>query len=243
MNCCNAYESDSMREALGETLRPGGFSLTEKGVQFCKLSASDRVLDLGCGRGATVRYLYEQHKIRAIGVDPSQKLIEEANKQCPYADFIFGQGENLPFAESSFNCVFAECTLSLMEDDSALKQVSRVLKENGWFVISDVYAKNPDAVRELQEFSINSCMRGLHNLPLLEEKLKQADLEIVYSEDCSFLLKELLVKIAFSYGSMSAFWNVTGQNCMDGCNFHEALKKCKPGYFLLICRKAGATHG
>ena len=45
MGCCNAYESETMREALGDTLRPGGFALTEKGVQLCKITANDSVLD------------------------------------------------------------------------------------------------------------------------------------------------------------------------------------------------------
>lgn len=243
MNCCNAYESESMREALGETLRPGGFSLTEQGVQFCGLIADDRVLDLGCGRGATVKYLYEKHHIRAVGADPSEKLIEEAKKQVGYADFILGKGEKLPLEKDSFDCVFAECTLSLMEADPALKEVNRVLKENGWFVITDVYARNPDATGELDKFTINSCMRGLHNLPLLKEKLRKSGFSILFEENRSELLKELLVKIAFSYGSMSAFWNVTSENCMDGCQFHEALKKCKPGYFILIARKAGTVCG
>ena len=243
MDCCNAYESESMHEVLGETLRPGGFSLTEKALRFCSISENDRVLDLGCGRGATVNYLYERHGIRAVGVDPSQKLIREAKNRYWCADFVPGKGEELPLKSADFDCVLAECTLSLMETGSTFKQVSRVLKDNGWFVITDVYARNPDAVNELNGFSVNSCMRGLHDLEKLRGQLVQYGFEIAFLEDCSNLLKELFVRITFAYGSMSAFWNVTAQNCMDGCGFHEALKKCKPGYFILIARKRGAAHG
>lgn len=244
MRCCNAYESDSMREIMGETLRPGGFSLTEQGVQFCKISEEDAVLDLGCGWGATVNYLYEKHHIKAVGIDPSEKLIEVAKKEYDYAGFFLGKGENLPFEDESFDSVFAECTLSLMDDlDSTMKEVFRVLKEGGWFVITDVYAKNPDAVGTLGSFSFNSCMRGLHDLTLLKEKLKGVGFKIKFSEDCSYLLKVLLVKIGFSYGSMGIFWNITTENCIDGCKFQEALKRCKPGYFMMVARKGGAAHG
>lgn len=243
MNCCNAYESESMHEALGETLRPGGFSLTEQGVQYCNITAANSVLDLGCGRGATVNYLYEKHKIQAVGIDPSKKLIQEAKKRYGFADFIYGKGEALPFERESFDCAFAECTLSLMDTDAAIGQVHRVLKDSGWFVITDVYARNSDMTGSLNQFSISSCMRGLHNLSLLEKKLKQEGFDICINEDCSQMLKELLVRIAFSYGSMSAFWNVTSQSCIDGCSFHETLKKCKPGYFILIARKRGNTSG
>jgi len=244
VKCCNAYESDSMVQMMGETLRPGGFSLTEKGLQFCKLSPEDAVLDLGCGRGATVNYLFVKHRIKAIGIDPSVKLIKAAKEEYGDTNFFLGNGENVPFSDHSFNCVFAECTLSLMDDlDSTIKQVYRVLKEDGWFVITDVYAKHPDAVNKLNSFTFNSCMRGLHDLENLQEKLKKSGFNIKISEDYSHLLKELLVKIGFSYGSMSAFWNVTSQDCIDGCKFQEALKRCKPGYFMMVARKGGTEHG
>lgn len=243
MDCCNAYESESMREALGETLRPGGFDLTERGVQYCGLSARSRVLDLGCGRGATVRYLYETHRIRACGADPSEMLISEAKQKCPYAEFALAKGEELPFAERRFDCVFAECTLSLMDVPRALRQVSRVLDSRGWFVVSDVYARNPAAAEGLNGFAFRSCMRGLHDLALLQTQLEAAGFETICFEDCSAYLRELLVKITFAYGSMSAFWNASSQDCADGCRFHEALRACKPGYFMLIARKAEDRNG
>lgn len=227
-----------MKNTLGETLRPGGFTLTEKGVQYCRISESDPVLDLGCGRGATINYLYENHHIKATGIDPSEKLINEAKNKYTYADFIQGRGENLPFRDKSFYCLFAECTLSLMEDlDIVISEAYRVLQNGGWFIITDVYAKNPDAVSDMDSFPLNSCMRGMHDLPLLKRKLQRTGFEIEYEEDCSDLLKELLVKIGFSYGSMSAFWNVTSENCIDGCRFSEAIRQRKPGYFMLIARK------
>jgi ubiquinone/menaquinone biosynthesis C-methylase UbiE len=233
-----------MLEMMGETLRPGGFSLTEKWVRFCEISHEDAVLDLGCGRGATVNYLFVNHHINAVGIDPSVQLIEVAKEEYKEPDFFIGSGEDLPFSDDSFNCVIAECTLSLMEDlESTIEQVYRVLKEDGWFVITDVYAKNPDAVDKLNDFTLNSCMRGLHDLEKLEEKLKKKGFDIILSEDHSTLLKDLLVKIAFTYGSMGAFWNIASQDCMDGCKFQEALKLCKPGYFMMIARKGVINHG
>lgn len=238
MGTCNAFESVSMQNVLGETLRPGGFRLTEIAVQYCNISALDTVLDLGCGRGATVNYLHEKHGISAVGIDPSEKLLGEARSSFPGSEFVLGQGEALPFEDECFDCVFAECTLSLMDSlDGVLCEAYRVLKENGWFVISDVYAKNPQALSELQDCAINSCMRGMHDFFKLEDKLRLAGFSLAFSEDYSDLLKELVVKIGFSYGSMSEFWNISAENCLDGNDFYLRLKRCKPGYFLLIARK------
>ena len=43
-------------------------------------------------------------------------------------------------------------------------------------------------------------------------------------EDCSYMLKELMVKIIFSYGSMSVFWNKATECSVDGEEFHKILK-------------------
>ena len=238
MGSCNAYESDSMQNLLGETLRPGGFKLTEIALKYCGISGTDKILDLGCGRGATLRYLSENHGISAVGIDLSEKLLADARSELPEAELVLGRAEDLPFESNRFDCVFAECTLSLMDStDEVLRQAHRVLKPNGWFIISDVYAKNPQALSELRESAVNSCMRGMHELPVLEGKLREAGFSVTLTEDYSEFLKELVVKIGFSYGSMSSFWNLSTENCVDGDDFALKLKQCKPGYFLLIARK------
>ncbi len=237
---CNAYESHCMSDVMGQTLRPGGFTLTEKGVQYCKLSEKDLVLDLGCGMGATIGYLYEKHQIKAKGIDPSEKLLKIAKEKLVFSEFVLGTGNDLPYDVDSFHCVFAECTLSLMKDlNQTLSEVYRVLKNAGWFVITDVYAKNPTMVKELENYSFNSCIRGLHNLNELKEKLENKGFHIMIIEDCGDLLKELLVKIIFTYGSMDIFWSMATEHgdCNNGVKFQQMLKSCKPGYFMLIAQK------
>jgi len=241
----NVYESSPMQEATGETLRPGGFKLTDQAVNFCALSEKTRVLDLGCGMGATVSYLYKNQAINVVGIDPSKKLLNIAKAKNPFATFISGSGDALPFEKESFECVLSECTLSLMNDlHVSLSEVYRVLEKGGWFVINDVYAKNPETLKEMDNFAITSCMRGMHDLPALQEALETMGFEIMLLEDCSHLLKELMVKIIFSHGSMGVFWSKTiedeaPQTC---CHFEQNIKQCKPGYFILIAKK-GKNNG
>jgi ubiquinone/menaquinone biosynthesis C-methylase UbiE len=242
----NAYESASMQEITGETLRPGGFILTEQAVNFCGLHAQTRVLDLGCGMGATASYLYKNHGIKVTGIDPSDKLLKIAKKKNSFASFVVGSGEFLPFEQGSFECIIAECTLSLMHDlHVSLKEAYRVLENEGWFVITDVYAKNPEAISQLDNFSIHSCMRGIHHLPVLKGDLEKLGFEVILLEDCSQLLKELMVKIIFSHGSMSTFWSKTieDEEPQICCDFAQNLKQCKPGYFILIAKKGDKSHG
>jgi hypothetical protein len=82
-------------------------------------------------------------------------------------------------------------------------------------------------------------MRGLHDLDKLQQKIEKAGFKSVYLEDCSDLLKELLVSIVFTYGSMDRFWSKATDNesCGLESGFQEKLKLCKPGYFMLIALK------
>lgn len=236
----NVYESCCMQEATGETLRPGGFKLTEQAVNFCALNKQTRILDLGCGMGATASYLYQKYGVKVVGIDPSSKLLDIAKAKNPFATFVSGSGAALPFENDHFECVLAECTLSLMNDlYVTLREVYRVLEKDGWFVINDVYAKNPEMLNAMDTFSITSCMRGMHDLFSLEEVLEKIGFEIMHVEDCSHLLKELMVKIIFSHGSMGAFWRKTieGEVAQTCCSFEHNIKQCKPGYFMLIAKK------
>jgi len=238
MKCCNAYESKHMRDVTGITLRPGKFILTDKAVQFCKFSSEDSIIDLGSGMGATVNYLYEKYGIKAVGIDPSQKLIDIGIDKYKNINLVKGRGEEIPFPNQSFHGVFSECTMSLMSDvNLVIEEVSRVLKNEGWFIITDVYAKKPQYADQLNRLSVNSCMRGLHDLEVLKKALVKQGFKIMLFEDCSDMLKELMVKIIFTYGSMSIFWNKAAECSINGEEFHKILKLCKPGYFIMVAKK------
>jgi hypothetical protein len=88
----------------------------------------------------------------------------------------------------------------------------------------------------LKKESIKSCMRGLYGLDDIKQQLIKMGFEVIQTEDYSELLSQLMVKIIFKHGSMDIFWEKTGGPC--DTHFQEALKKCKPGYYMLIARKA-----
>jgi len=236
--CSNIYESKILRESLGETLRPGGFSLTERAVKFTSLKKDDVVLDIGSGMGDTVNYLMENYGLNAIGLDPSDILISESNKKYPDIKVLKGVGENLPLEDKSLDGVFAECTLSLMDDlDMVLEECMRTLKKDGYFVITDVYARRPEYLNELNHIKFKSCLRGMLNLENLVLKLKSKGFSVLVSEDQTECLRQLTVKLIFKFGSMGIFWNK-----ISGCSgnteeFKEILSRCKVGYFLIVCKK------
>ena len=59
------YENSNIRCVTGETLRPGGFLLTKRAVSNCGFEKDQKILDVGCGMGATVKFLIDEYDLKA----------------------------------------------------------------------------------------------------------------------------------------------------------------------------------
>lgn len=234
----NLYESDVLSLASGDTLRPGGFFLTDLGVKSCGFLPGAKVLDVGCGSGATVERLVSLYQIQGIGLDPSEGLLESGRAKNPSINLIKGQGEDLPFPDHQMDGVFAECTLSVMEDlDQVIKEIFRVLKPGGWLVINDVYARNVDGLKGLQALNLYSCIRrALPKEPFMD-KLVGHGFNIVNWTDHTNLLTQLTVDLIMTHGSMTQFWLKSSSCSVDPNLAQAAIKQAKMGYFQLVAKK------
>lgn len=233
------YEGSTIRKVTGPSLRPGGFLLTDRAMELLSPHAGLKGLDIGCGLGATINHVREKWNLNMEGVDQSGTLLAQA-RQVFDLDLIEAGADRLPFGDESFDFVLMECSLSLMEDSgAALREAARVLKPGAQIFISDVYAKNPQHLEALEEVNVKTCLRGLFDLETLRADLEREGLEVVELRDFSRLLKQLMVDIVFTYGSMNSFWTLTG--CGDVRGFKEKIKKCAPGYFQIRARK-GEGH-
>jgi len=96
------------------------------------------ILDAGCGRGLLLKKIYfKNNKVNLFGLDISPKLCEIAKANNPYADISVGDVENMEFPDNHFDCVFMTETLEhLLDYDKAIREVSRVLKKEGQFVLT-----------------------------------------------------------------------------------------------------------
>jgi SAM-dependent methyltransferase len=147
-------------------------------------------------------------------------------------------GEKLPFPAGFADGLFAECSLSAMDDpERALDEFRRVLRIGGKLVITDVYAKNPEGSGPLSCMPVECCLRGAVSRTNLLERLSSRDFKIDLWEDHSDLLARFAVHLVFSYGSMNEFWSRMGLESVDLNEMNRAVSRAKPGYFLLIARK------
>lgn len=98
-----------------------------------------RVLEIGCGGGQNTIAL-AQWGAEAFGVDPTQNQIAHARnlaRKCGvHALFAVAPAEELPFGDTHFDAAVSSHAFGYVTDiEKAYKEVHRVLKENGIFVL------------------------------------------------------------------------------------------------------------
>jgi len=100
--------------------------------------AGGRVLDLGCGTGYGSGILLEK-AMEVVGIDLSDEAIEYANEKYKSQglEFLAGDVTNLQFENDSFDAVVCFEVVEHIENaGTLLDEVSRVIKDEGLFIVS-----------------------------------------------------------------------------------------------------------
>ncbi|MDF2905237.1 MAG: methylase involved in ubiquinone/menaquinone biosynthesis [Herbinix sp.] len=98
-----------------------------------------RVLDLGCGFGWHCRYAVSQGAESVIGVDISDRMINEAKNKTESEDikYVCSPIEDIDFPEGSFDVVISSLTLHYLESfEGILNNINKWLVSGGDFVFS-----------------------------------------------------------------------------------------------------------
>ena len=94
-----------------------------------------QVLEIGCGKGALLNRLRSAGHA-ASGIDPDAEAIAFCNKSYPGIDARVGSGDELPFADRSFDTVLSFDVFEHIPDsDKHLREVRRVLKRGGRYLL------------------------------------------------------------------------------------------------------------
>jgi SAM-dependent methyltransferase len=145
--CARLYESDAVRWLLDDQLHPGGEQLTRRLAQLAGIERGRRVLDIGCGNGATARLLARELECEVVGVDLGSRAIAQAVEAggadglAARVGFVLGDAEELPFPDAGFDVAFSECSLCTFPDKQrAIAEMARVVRPGGTVAIADVTA-------------------------------------------------------------------------------------------------------
>jgi SAM-dependent methyltransferase len=123
----------------------GGRAATGDMARQLALTASDRVLDIGCGLGGPARQIAAHYGCHVSGVDLTRDYVEAGNTLSRWlhledrVSLHHGDALALPFADGSFTAAYMLHVGMNIADKSALfSEVARVLRAGARFAIFDV---------------------------------------------------------------------------------------------------------
>ena len=191
---------DSKLHADGELYQPNT-------VESYIADNTKNILELGCGQGANLTYLALRHTdIQFTGID----LRPSINKQLSNVKLIKGDYHYLDkIPDNSQDIVYAFETLCYsLDKDKIFKEVNRVLRKNGVFIIFDGYANKE---RKLLSDNENEIMA------LVEKGMAVKEFEYV----------ENISKYANHYKFKKLLVRDLSENVMPNMNrFKRMVTKC-----------------
>ncbi|MFT3910557.1 MAG: methyltransferase domain-containing protein [Ferruginibacter sp.] len=108
--------------------------LVSRLLHFLKPVTGKTYLDIGCGTGNYTIALAEKG-YRFYGVEPSEAMLNKAQKRNAKIEWLTGTAENIPFANNTFDGVMATLTIHHWKDlQRSFKEIFRVLNNKGRFV-------------------------------------------------------------------------------------------------------------
>lgn len=224
------YTSPPVRKALGMRLKPGGLALTERILELTRPGRHDRILDTGCGTGATLALLGSRGFDRTVGLDLDPSLLAECGNNTQA--LVLADATSTPLVSRCCDLIICECVYNLTEKKKMLTECARLLRPGGLLAITDIYARA--ATVPASTWPVRCCFATASDMATVEEEVTEAGFSVVVLEDHSRQLRQTAAEFVFAYGSLHAFWRaVTGDESMAvaAC---EASAAVRPGLYLLI---------
>jgi len=164
-------------------------NLTKKVVN--EYDKFDRILEIGCAAGIDTFLLATITKDKIIGIDITEEAIELAKKNLKEQSkrirkkvkFEIGDVEHLKYEDDEFDFVYSLSVLHTTDINKSLKEIHRVLNDDGKAVIYVFIGKGK---KELDPKKFMTVCKKYFNIDKKPEKVKTKDKEhtamIVYLE-------------------------------------------------------------
>lgn len=237
---------------------PGGAELTREAAKAAGWKAGDRVLDIGCGDGSSMRLLRDELGVKPVGCDRDKAILDRARELDGSLQLRQTDGMSLDFPSLYFDGALLECSFSLMNrHDELLHELYCILKPGAAFAMTDLYCRAPDADRAAEVYyearrilntpkQENDCktadsipspylLDGMFVMDNLLHAIRETGFEVTLFRDRTKQLQDYYAQLLFDYGSLEAYWKaVLPAGCKPFCRAEPGKHT---GYFLLVARK------
>jgi SAM-dependent methyltransferase len=147
-------------------IHPGGRAATEQLLRRAAISASDRVLDVGCGVATTAIAVARRFGASVAAVDISPVMLERARaavRSAGVEDLVAVQeGDilSLAFPDDSFDVVVAEAVTMFVDRARAARELVRVCRPGGRVLATEFMWRRPPSA-DAREIFLGQVCPGL----------------------------------------------------------------------------------
>lgn len=261
--CCSSLYGHPLAELImGESFHPGGLTGTRELLRTSGLNPGQRILDAGCGLGASARLAADEFGLTVDAVDISADVVSRASDRGTTTRIRWRTADlmDLPFEAATYDAVLAECVLSTTVRGAVINELKRVLRPGGIMLISDVQASG-SAVPALVAHPILGaalCVTDAWGTDELASRISEAGLQLDGWWDRSAAILDLIdraeariglatvaardlgISLA-SLGGLSSFpalFGLTGDDARRMADeVRDAVRSGELGYFAALVRR------
>jgi len=203
--CASLYGHPIVELIAGQSYHPGGLGSTRRLLDAAGLSAGTRILDAGCGLGASARLAALEFGLAVDACDVSGVAVRRAKELADAGGatvhFVEASVLQLPFRDGRFGGVLAECVLSTTSKRAALAELRRVTAPGGALLVTDVTASDDlGASGPLAEVL---CVTGAWRPGEVEDLVASSGFEIVRAWDETAGITALLDRVEARIGLLT----------------------------------------
>jgi ubiquinone/menaquinone biosynthesis C-methylase UbiE len=172
-------------------------NLTDFCISLLKPIKNKEVVEIGCGNGVQALYINTKYKpLRIIGIDLNKSNIEIANSEKEKAkmdnvQFFIDDAQNMTnIASESVDVLLnIESAFHYPDKSAFLKEVYRVLKPGGQYLIADILSTR-NKREGLMKIWGKPMVHHFWNKKRYDEEFLKCELEVNYNEDITHLVKK-----------------------------------------------------
>lgn len=177
---------------MGEHIHVGGEKETEILAKKARLQRESKVLDVCSALGGPARYLARTYGCTIVGLDATQKMIDEATKRTQQQGlsqqiaYKLGNALDMPFKSDTFDVVWGQDAWCYITDKNRLLSEShRVLKPQGIIAFTDWLQVGTMTEKEWIDLNSFMAFPYMETLEGYTKELKKLDCKILEAEDLS----------------------------------------------------------
>jgi ubiquinone/menaquinone biosynthesis C-methylase UbiE len=163
---------------------PGTAESTRKAFSMIPdLPEAPDILDVGCGPGMQTLDLAALTKGKITAVDNHQAFLDDLRKRAAeqglskQIEIMNGDMNALPFAQKSFDLIWAEGSIFIMGFEKGLRAWRPLLKDGGYVAVTDAAWLRPDVPAEVKKFW--ECYPGMQDVAANVKAVERAGYRLI----------------------------------------------------------------